>query len=355
MTDIAKPTHDLPGWGTAVDALFDTLNAAGGDALAAAITAKAADNAVVKLTGAQTVAGVKTFSSAPVVPSAAFPESAVSGLVSDLAAKQPLDSDLTAIAGLSATDNDVIQRKSGAWTNRTPTQLRADLTIGQSYLIAYAVGASGQATASTYKVVWGTGGGSAPAIVGADLEINTGDHSKISVLTSGLYSIDYWVGLNTAANFPGPIDGAQALIRIFGSQNANLDQIVVPYGAGGLVGAVPHAHLTQWFAASDYFNFYVYAENNKKSQTVGTTSGSATVTNPLIQATDLGAPITGTGIPANSFVGTVTPGVSFLLSSANSSQSNVNATATASVVAQIGPRAFNVESIFTCINIVRLA
>lgn len=228
-------------------------------------------------------------------------------------------------------------------------------TLGQSYLIAYAVGASGQATASTYKVVWGTSGGTAPVTVGTDLEINSADHSKISVLTGGLYSINYWVGLNTAANFPGPIDGAQALIRIFGSQNSNLDQIVVPYGAGGLVGAVPHAALTQWFNATDYFNFYVYAENNKKSQTVGTTNGSATVTNSLIQASDLGAPITGTGIPANSYVGTVTPGVSFLLSSSTSSQVNVNATATGSVVAQIGPRTFNVESIFTCINIVRLA
>ncbi|HEY9415053.1 MAG TPA: hypothetical protein VIQ30_09870, partial [Pseudonocardia sp.] len=51
------------------------------------LAAKATDTAVVHLTGAETVAGVKTFSSAPVVPSAAFPESAVSGLTTDLAAK----------------------------------------------------------------------------------------------------------------------------------------------------------------------------------------------------------------------------------------------------------------------------
>lgn len=42
---------------------------------------------------------------------------------------QPLDSDLTAIAGLSATNNDVVQRKSGAWTNRTPAQLKTDLAL----------------------------------------------------------------------------------------------------------------------------------------------------------------------------------------------------------------------------------
>jgi len=41
--------------------------------------------------------------------------------------KQTLDSDLTAIAGLSASNDDFIQRKSSAWTNRTIAQVRADL------------------------------------------------------------------------------------------------------------------------------------------------------------------------------------------------------------------------------------
>lgn len=52
------------------------------------LAAKAADSAVVHNTGAETIAGVKTFSSAPVVPSNAFPESAVNGLTTDLAAKE---------------------------------------------------------------------------------------------------------------------------------------------------------------------------------------------------------------------------------------------------------------------------
>lgn len=53
-------------------------------AQAAAIAAKADDSAVVKLTGAQTIAGAKTFSSAPVVPDAAFSIAKVSGLQSQL-------------------------------------------------------------------------------------------------------------------------------------------------------------------------------------------------------------------------------------------------------------------------------
>lgn len=43
--------------------------------------------------------------------------------------KQPLDSDLTAFAALTPTDNDLAQRKAGAWTNRTPTQVKADLGL----------------------------------------------------------------------------------------------------------------------------------------------------------------------------------------------------------------------------------
>ena len=42
---------------------------------------------------------------------------------------QPEDADLTAIAGLTPADNDVIQRKAGAWTNRTPAQLKTDLGL----------------------------------------------------------------------------------------------------------------------------------------------------------------------------------------------------------------------------------
>lgn len=44
-----------------------------------------------------------------------------------------LDVDITTIAGLSPANNDVIQRKSGAWTNRTMTQLVQDI-LGEGEL-----------------------------------------------------------------------------------------------------------------------------------------------------------------------------------------------------------------------------
>lgn len=45
------------------------------------------------------------------------------------AALQPLDSDLTAIAGLAPSNDDLVQRKAGAWTNRTPAQVKTDLAL----------------------------------------------------------------------------------------------------------------------------------------------------------------------------------------------------------------------------------
>jgi hypothetical protein len=46
------------------------------------------------------------------------------------AASQPLDSDLTAIAAIAPANDDVVQRKAGAWVNRTMAQLAADLPGG---------------------------------------------------------------------------------------------------------------------------------------------------------------------------------------------------------------------------------
>ena len=58
-----------------------------------------------------------------------IPESAVTNLVTDLAAKQPLDSDLTTIAGLTATTDNVLMAVSSAWASRTPAQVRATLGL----------------------------------------------------------------------------------------------------------------------------------------------------------------------------------------------------------------------------------
>lgn len=60
-------------------------------------------------------------------------DGAGSGLDADLldgsssAAFQPIDADLTTIAGLTATSDNFMQSKASAWASRTPTQVTADL------------------------------------------------------------------------------------------------------------------------------------------------------------------------------------------------------------------------------------
>jgi len=43
--------------------------------------------------------------------------------------KQPLDGDLTTIAALTPSNDDIIQRKAGSWVSRTLAQLKADLAL----------------------------------------------------------------------------------------------------------------------------------------------------------------------------------------------------------------------------------
>lgn len=64
-----------------------------------------------------------------------------------LAGKQPLDQDLTDIAALSPSNDDILQRKTGAWTNRTMAQLAADLKA--SLPVAIILGIGDETTAIT--------------------------------------------------------------------------------------------------------------------------------------------------------------------------------------------------------------
>lgn len=215
MARLPNPGSDEGTWGELLNEFLEVSHTSDGSLKTGAVAdaGAASDSSVIHNTGAETVAGTKTFSVAPVVPTptlanqaanksyvdsvassgapdattatkgivqlagdlggvgttAAAPvisngaitnakvasgaaiaksklaplsiddsdvnaisESKVTGLTSDLAGKQPLDSDLTAIAGLTPTNDDVLQRKAGAWTNRTPAQLKTDLTLTKS-------------------------------------------------------------------------------------------------------------------------------------------------------------------------------------------------------------------------------
>lgn len=49
-----------------------------------------------------------------------------------LAGKQPVDSDLTTIASLTATTNNILMAVAGAWASATPTAVKAALAIAQA-------------------------------------------------------------------------------------------------------------------------------------------------------------------------------------------------------------------------------
>lgn len=58
----------------------------------------------------------------------------IEALIAAIAANyQLLDSDLTAFAALSPTNDDIVQRKAGAWTNRSIAQLLTDLGLAALY------------------------------------------------------------------------------------------------------------------------------------------------------------------------------------------------------------------------------
>lgn len=69
-------------------------------------------------------------SSITVTPAGSIAATNVQAALVELdAEKQPVDLDLTAIAGLTPANDDILQRKAGAWTNRTMTQFAADLVL----------------------------------------------------------------------------------------------------------------------------------------------------------------------------------------------------------------------------------
>jgi hypothetical protein len=97
------PTLSLGGalkW-TSLDLTGAALPISAITGLQTALNAKAADAAVLHTTGNETKGGVLTLTSAPVVPDNSFAEGKILNLVSDLAAKQAANANLTALAAIS--------------------------------------------------------------------------------------------------------------------------------------------------------------------------------------------------------------------------------------------------------------
>ena len=105
--------------------------------------------------------------------------------------KQPLDSDLTTIAGLTATTNNFIQSSSSAWASRTPTQVTATLDNFTSSL----KGLVPSPTTSTGKLLTDAGWASTAVFTSNTMTLSDGTagHGKVTMGSS--------VGLGSGASY----------------------------------------------------------------------------------------------------------------------------------------------------------
>jgi len=113
----------------------------------------------------------------------------------DIAGKQPLDSDLTAIAALTPSNDDSIFRVAGAWLNRTPTQAKAILAIGISDVATLQTELDNkQDEGGIDTTIWRVTG------TAIDVNIAVGDNKKKFIITNGGATL-FNVPLNSSQAF----------------------------------------------------------------------------------------------------------------------------------------------------------
>lgn len=85
---------------------------------------------------ADAAAVLTTLGITPAVAELNYVDGVTSAIQTQLDAKQPLDSDLTTIAGLTATTDNVIQSVAGSWASRTMAQFKTALALALADIVA---------------------------------------------------------------------------------------------------------------------------------------------------------------------------------------------------------------------------
>lgn len=179
---------------------------------------------------------------------------------------QPLDGDLTAIAALSPSNDDIIQRKAGAWTNRTPAQFKTDLAlvkadVGLGNVENTALSTWAGSTSITTLGTITTGVWNGTAIANANLANSAITIAGTSVSLGSSISLDTITGLSTTGVVKRTGANTLAIAAVDLSSEVTGDlpfANFVQAGSAGFVGATgagDYSHRTpaQVTAALDAF------------------------------------------------------------------------------------------------------
>lgn len=249
---------------------------------------------------------------------------------------QGLDSDLTAIAAIAPSNDDIIQRKAGAWTNRTPAQLKTDLVLVKADVglgnltnllqLVAANNLSDLANAGTARTNLGLGtlATQSGTFSGTSSGTNTGDQDLSGLVpntrTVNGQALSSNVTVSTITGNAGTATALQTARNINGVAFDGSANITVTAAAGTLSGAT----LASGVTASSLTSF----------------GASPSLTTPLLGTPTSGTLTNCTGLPIASGISGLGTGIATFLatpSSANLAAAVTNETGSGALVFATSP------------------
>lgn len=220
------------------DGSFSVATGAGGGGDVSSNTVTSVDNEVALFSGTGGKTIKRASLNATVVKSTAGVLSAATAdtdyLVPATAAAtyQPLDSDLTTIAGLTATTDNFIQSKGSAWASRTVAQVKTDLSLSGTNTGDQTITLTGGVTGS------GTGSFAATVVTNANLTGEATSVGNATTLTNSAVIGKVLTGYTSGAGTVASTDTIlQAIQKLNGNDatNANLTGDVTSIGNASTV------------------------------------------------------------------------------------------------------------------------
>lgn len=199
--------------------------------------------------------------------------------------KLDLDSDLTTIAGLSPSNDDVLQRKSGAWTNRSMSQLKTDLNLSKTDVGLGNVDNTSDSTKNAANVTLTNKTINADDNTISNLEVDNFKGSVIVTEAEGLGSSDNDTSVPTTAAVKDYVDSATSVGISVATKTGNHtittadDVILADTSSGNVTITLPDADgITKMFTIKKIASENTLNINTTDSQTIdGSTSVAITV------------------------------------------------------------------------------